>query len=80
MKYVVEGNSFDSQADARAYARGLGRPARIEWGDSTYGETPEHEWVNVPETIEPEPVDRTERLARRLEPVDGTPPVSKEQD
>jgi len=85
MKYVVEGVGFDSKTEAVAHARSVSdsesRPVRVEWGDPTYGETPQHEWVNLPETpVDSEPVDRTERLAKRFEPVDGAPPVSSQEE
>ena len=72
MKYVLEGVAYDTLEAARGVAKTMTRAVKIEWGDSTYGAVPEYEWHNTAEYVEPEPVDRSERLLRRFEPAEGT--------
>jgi len=76
MKYTVEGTAYTSKKSAVEAAQALhasqGRPIQIIKGDSTLGELQETEWVGREERVEPEPVDRTERLAQRREREPGT--------
>lgn len=84
MKYTVEGVEYASHALALAAATHTSteqaRPVKIETGDSTMGDSVVAEWVGAVTTLAPanellEPVDRTERLAKRVAPVDGAPSV-----
>lgn len=76
MKYVVEGVAYTSKKSATDAAAELhktqGRPIQIVQGDSTLGEVQSVSWVGREEYIEPEPVDRTDRLATRREREPGT--------
>jgi hypothetical protein len=84
MKYTVEGVEYATHALALAAATHIStqqaRPVKIETGDSTLGDSVVAEWVGATATTTPanellEPVDRTERLAKRVAPVDGAPSV-----
>lgn len=80
MKYTVEGVSYTSKAAAMTAAKELhsttGRAVQIVQGDATYGEAQEVSWIGVEPLVAAnellEPVDRTERLTKRVEPAPGT--------
>ena len=87
-KYVVEGVAYSTHASATRAARELAdkdaRRVCVELGDSTQGTAsrewfgPEHEPVAANEHLEP--VDRSERLQKRMTAQPGTQPVPSSTD
>lgn len=87
-KYVVEGVAYSTHASAAKHARELAgseqRRVCVELGDSTQG-TYSREWFGVETVPTPtnellEPVDRTERLQKRMTAQPGTQPVPLNTD
>lgn len=87
--YNVEGTAYADEASALAAARELseaqGRAVKVERGDSTLGISVTATWVGGEPTLvapneELEPVDRSERLAKKFEADPDSPPVPRLED